>query len=147
MDNIFSRLVEIKRVSDEILIKSYNLLEQQRKNQNLLAKVTVGAMPVISKIDSFVGSDKVLKSLFDTLNGNFFNNGLKGISVKWLTDLKTRTAVSLIGKSSSIFHTQTFICLSKTLLAKCTRKQLVESLLVRIFLHQIFRLQTIQCIL
>ena len=94
-------------------------------------------MPVVSVQKSFIGSDTIVTTLFDALNKNFFNGSLDGITLKWLTELNSRTAVGVIAKK--IFNTETMICLSKPLLAKCTRKQLVESILVRIFfIFQLF---------
>lgn len=87
-------------------------------------------MPVVSVQKSFIGSDAIVNTLFDALNKNFFNCSLDGITLKWLNELNTRTAVGVIAKK--IFNTKTMICLSKPLLAKCTRKQLIESILVRI---------------
>ncbi|XP_055297582.1 uncharacterized protein LOC129566072 isoform X1 [Sitodiplosis mosellana] len=84
-------------------------------------------MPVVTAQKSFTGSDTIVNSLFASLNEHFFNNALNGITLKWLTELKTRTAVGVIAKK--VFNTKTMICMSKPLLAKCTRKQLVESLL------------------
>lgn len=83
-------------------------------------------------VTSFIGSPTVLKSIFEALNKNIFNDALKGIDVKWMTFLKSRTALSVnIGTN---FSSQTIIYVSNTLLSKCTRKQLIESILVKIVL-------------
>lgn len=96
-------------------------------------------MPVINIHKSFIASDIAVMSLFDLLNKNLFESALDGITLKWLNGLKTRTAVGVTAKLG--FRTKTFICLSRTLLEKCTHKQLVESLLVRVFHVEMFALR------
>ncbi|XP_031626999.1 uncharacterized protein LOC116343201 [Contarinia nasturtii] len=74
-----------------------------------------------------VQRNNALKTVFNALNTNFFNNFLTGVDVRYLAELKNRTSISLIGKSN--FQTKTFICMSESLLEKCTNKQMVETLL------------------
>lgn len=71
-----------------------------------------------------------LKPLFDALNKNFFNGRfqLNG-DIKWTDYLKSRTAAVLFA-STSTGGAKQFFRVSKTLLKKCTRKQLIESLMV-----------------
>lgn len=73
-----------------------------------------------------------LVKLFDLLNNHLFNDELKGVAVRWSSNIKSHTAVSLRKKPSfgSLLSEYPEIFLSESLLSKCTRKQIIESLLV-----------------
>lgn len=80
-----------------------------------------------------------LVNLFDKLNNNLFNGDLKGIAARWSSDIESHTAVSL-GKKATLNDT-TEIFLSESLLSKCTRKHIIESLLViSISIKSIFKI-------
>lgn len=82
-----------------------------------------------SSSTDFVGSDEILKSVFEALDGNVFNGKLDGTKLEWCDKLKSRAAVSY--QHSTYTTRQTYIRFSKAWLENRTRKQFLEIVLVR----------------
>lgn len=76
----------------------------------------------------FVGSDEILKSVFDAIDRQVFNGNLNGIKLEWCDELKSR---AIIAYEQSTFSTkQTYIRCSKAWFNHRNRKQFVEAVLV-----------------
>lgn len=76
---------------------------------------------------------KFFEKIFDSMNKNIFNNHLNGVKLKLFDEMKARTSISLSDTSISYPAAKNhIICINRSLLEKCTRKQTIETLLVSI---------------
>lgn len=74
-------------------------------------------------------STAVLSAIFDAIDQNVFNCNLDGIKLEWCDKLESRAAVTY--QESTYTKKQVYIRCSKQWLEKCSRKQLIEVILVR----------------
>lgn len=95
--------------------------EEKRNNINSRAILPEAEFP-------FVGSDEILKVVFDAINQQVFNGNLNGIKLEWCDKLKSRAVIAYEQTTYSTKHT--YIRCSKSWFKNRNRKQFVEAVLV-----------------